>query len=254
MLTPLILSAPSFYIFQQHVVGYVLIGITLLYTAAYNKKLFRDVVLLALSLIIMSLVPINTDISQQHMLVMGSAMLVIVAVPYLISRFVYKDYAIRYPWHFREHWSGRKWAYIGVVAVVGYVLLPIYMIETRAYLNWPDADSFGEIVRLFIGTNALGIWDELFFICTAFVLLMRHLPFWIANLFQAILFSSFLYELGFVSWGLPMTFLFALIQAYIFRLTHSLFYIVCVHLLFDLFLFLVLIHAHNREMLNFFLV
>jgi hypothetical protein len=254
MLMPLIMSAPCFFVFKQHLLGYVLLGATLLYSAAYNRKLFRDAVLLAFSLIIMSLVPINTDISAQHMIEMGLAMGLIVTVPYLVSRYIYKDHAIRFPWHFRERWSWQKWAYIGLVAVVGYLLLPYYMIETKAYLNWPDADTAGEILRLFAGTNALGIWDELFFICTAFVLLRRHVPFWIANLFQAVLFSSFLYELGFTSWGLPMTFLFALIQAYIFRMTHSLFYIVCVHLLFDLFLFLVLIHAHNRDILDIFLV
>lgn len=254
MLLPLVMSAPSFFVFKQYLVGYVLIAVTLLYSAAYNKRLFRDVILLSFSLIVMSMVPINTDISARHMIVMGLAMIVIVAVPYLVSRYIYEDHAIRFPWHLRERWSWQKWGYLCLVAIVGYILLPIYMIQTGAYLNWPDADELGEIVRLFVGTNALGIWDELFFICTAFVLLMRHLPFWVSNLFQAILFSSFLFELGFVSWGLPMTFLFALIQAYIFRLTHSLFYIVCVHLLFDLFLFLVLIHAHNRDMLNFFLI
>lgn len=251
---PLVISAPILFIFKQYLLGYVLIGLTLLYSAGYNRRLFKDAVLLAAALGIMSLVPINTDISVEHMVVMGLAMAAIVGIPYLVSRYIYKDHSIRFPWHFKEKWSWQKWAYIGLVAIVGYLLLPVYMIQTGAYLNWPNADQAGEIVRLFIGTNALGIWDELFFICTAFVLFMRHLPFWVANLFQAILFSSFLYELGFTSWGLPMTFLFALVQAYIFRLTHSLFYIVCVHLLFDLFLFFVLIHAHNRHLIDIFLV
>lgn len=251
---PLVTSAPVLFVFKQHLLGYVLIGLTLLYSAGYNRRLFKDAVLLAIALGIMSLVPINTDISAEHMVVMGLAMAAIVTIPYLVSRYIYKDYSIRFPWHFTEKWSWQKWAYLGLVAIVGYLLLPVYMIQTNAYLNWPDADQLWEIARLFIGTNALGIWDELFFICTAFVLFMRHLPFWLANLFQAILFSSFLYELGFTSWGLPMTFLFALVQAYIFRLTHSLFYIVCVHLLFDLFLFFVLIYAHNRHLFDIFLV
>ncbi len=41
-------------------------------------------------------------------------------------------------------------------------------------------------------------------------------------------------------------------QGWIFRLTRSLTYIVCVHLLFDLVLFLVLVHAHNRQWLPLF--
>ena len=49
-------------------------------------------------------------------------------------------------------------------------------------------------VALFVGTNALGTWDELFFICTCFALLRRHLVDWQANLIQAVLFTSFLWE------------------------------------------------------------
>lgn len=252
ILTPLVASGPAFFVAEQHVLGYVLVLTSLVAAFFYNHTLFKHTLLLAIALCIMSLVPINTDISPAHMVVMGSAMALIVGLPYLMSRYVYKDYVIKFPWHFNEPWNWQKWGYLGLVAIVGYLLLPFYMITTGAYLNWPAASSSSDILRLFAGTNALGIWDELFFICTAFVLFMRHMPFWLANLFQAVLFSSFLYELGFESWGLPMTFLFALVQAYIFRLTHSLFYIVCVHLLFDLFLFFVLVHAHNRQWLDIF--
>ena len=107
--------------------------------------------------------------------------------------------------------------------------------------------------RLFVGTNALGIWDELFFICTCFALLRRHLVDWQANLIQAVLFTSFLWELGFHAWGPLLIYPFALVQGWIFKLTGSLAYIVCVHLLFDFVLFLVLVHAHNRQWLTFFL-
>lgn len=246
------MSGLFFFVLNIPLIGYSLVLLSLVLSFVADKKLFRDLSLIAIALLIMSLIPINTDISASHMIVMGAAMIVIVGLPYLVSRFVYKDYAIKFPWHFKEHWSNLKWAYLALVAVMGYFVLPFYMISSGAYLNWPAANETGEILRLFAGTNALGIWDELFFVCTVFVLLSRHFPFWIANVLQAILFSSFLFELGFESWGLPMTFAFALVQAYIFKLTHSLFYIVCVHLLFDLFLFLVLIHAHNRDILNIF--
>ena len=38
----------------------------------------------------MSLVPITTDISWEHMLVMGTAMIVAVTAPYAISRWVFR--------------------------------------------------------------------------------------------------------------------------------------------------------------------
>ncbi|MEO5691066.1 MAG: CPBP family glutamic-type intramembrane protease [Candidatus Saccharimonadales bacterium] len=120
-------------------------------------------------------------------------------------------------------------------------------------MNWPAVSTANEVLRLFIGTNALGIWDELFFICTVLVLLRRHFPFWQANLLQAVLFTSFLYELGFGAWGPAMIFIFALIQGLIFKVTQSLPYIVMVHLLFDLVLFMVLLHAHNPNIFPIFI-
>jgi hypothetical protein len=67
-----------------------------------------------------------------------------------------------------------------------------------------------------------------------------------------VIFVSFLWELGYQSWGPLLTIPFALLQGYTFSLTKSLTYVVCVHLLFDLVVFLVLVHAHNRDWLAIF--
>lgn len=239
------LSGVFFFVTKWHAAGYFSLFFALSIASIVGTKLFRDLSLIAIALAIMSFVPINTEISYEHMLVMGSAMVAIIAIPYLISRYVYKDYGIHFPWHFREPWGRDKWLYLAFVGVIGYAVLPFYMISTGVYMNWPAVSTADEVTRLFTGTNVLGIWDELFFICTVFVLLRRHFPFWQANMLQAILFTSFLFELGFGSWGPYMIFLFALIQGFIFMRTQSLLYIVTVHLLFDLILFMVLIHAHN---------
>ena len=46
------------------------------------------------------------------------------------------------------------------------------------------------------------MWDELFFICTVFALLRHDIcPCWQANILQATIFVSFLWELGYRSWG-----------------------------------------------------
>ena len=117
--------------------------------------------------------------------------------------------------------------------------------ETMRTIHDPD-----EIVRLFIGVNAVGIWDELFFICTVFAALRRHLADVTANVLQAIVFVSFLWELGYRAWGPVLTIPFALLQAVIFLKTRSLAYVVTVHLLFDAVVFAVLVHAHNPGMLD----
>lgn len=240
-------------VLHQAVAGYLVLAVALGIAAVISRALFRDLLLIAFGLLVMTLVPITTDISVEHMTVMGAAMIVAVGVPYAVSRFVYRDHAITYPVRTGQPWTrAEKW-YLPVVVLLGYALLPAYMLGTGVYTNWPAAREPDETLRLFIGTNGLGIWDELFFICTVFALLRRHLPMLQANLLQAVLFTSFLWELGFHAWAPLFIYPFALLQAFIFTRTRSLSYIICVHLLFDLVLFLVLIHAHTREWLDIFL-
>jgi membrane protease YdiL (CAAX protease family) len=114
--------------------------------------------------------------------------------------------------------------------------------------------TWDEVVRLFIGVNAVGTWDELFFIVTVFSLLRRHFPSWLANILQTIVFVSFLWELGYQSWGPLLTIPFALIQGMIFNRTRSIAYVLTVHLLFDLVVFLVIVHARNDGWFDFFLI
>ncbi|WP_223883768.1 CPBP family intramembrane glutamic endopeptidase [Pseudarthrobacter sp. BIM B-2242] len=249
-----LVSASGFTLFalENRLVGLILLGAALLLAGFISRRLLLDLALIGVGLTAMSAVPITTDISTGHMLVMGTAMIVAVGIPYLVSRFATKDHAIGFPLRTGERWTrAEKW-YLLAVPALGYAVLPVYMISTGVYQNWPAVSDPEGIGRLFLGTNALGIWDELFFICTAFTLLRRHLPDWQANLLQAVLFTSFLWELGFHAWAPFFIFPFALLQAKLFTLTRSLTYIVAIHLLFDFVLFLVLLHAHNRAWIDIF--
>jgi hypothetical protein len=237
----------------QSIAGYGILALSLVLAGYIGGALLRDLALIAAGLVAISLVPITTDISTEHMSVMGSAMILAVGIPYSLSRFAFKDHAVRFPVRTGKPWTrAEKW-YLPAAVVIGYALLPAYMINTGVYRNWPAVSDPEGIVRLFLGTNVLGIWDELFFICTVFVLLCRHLPVAQANVLQAVLFTSFLWDLGFHAWAPFFIYPFALVQALIFTRTKSLSYIVCVHLLFDFVLFLVLIHAHNPAWINIFI-
>jgi hypothetical protein len=250
-----LVSASGFLHFarEDRLSGFLLLAAALVLAGLISRRLLIDLALIGVGLTAMSLVPITTDISTEHMAVMGTAMILAVGIPYAVSRFITKDHAIRFPIRTGQPWTrAEKW-YLPAVLVIGYALMPVYMIRTGVYNNWPAVSDVDGIARLFLGTNVLGIWDELFFICTTFALLRRHLPDWQANLLQAVLFTSFLWELGFHSWAPFFIFPFALLQARLFTVTKSLSYIVSVHLLFDFVLFLVLIHAHNREWINIFL-
>lgn len=240
--------------FELNVAGYATLATSLVVAAFVDRTLMRHLALIVVGLVIISLVPLNADLSIGHMVAMGTALALAVVVPWLIGRFVYRERIIRFPMLTGKPWSLTARLYLPGVLILGYFILPVYLIGSGAFVNWPDASGDPSVFwRLFIGVNSVGIWDELFFICTTFTLLRQHFPIWLANLLQAVLFSSFLWEVGYTGWGPLLTFPFALLQGYTFSLTKSFSYVVTVHLLFDLVLFLVLVHAHNRDWFAIFL-
>ncbi len=247
-------SAVLLFGFGWNIAGYGVLGASLIVAVLLDRALFKDLALIATGLLIISLVPLNADLSIGHMLQMGAALALAVIVPFAISRWVLKEKVIRFPVLTGKRWSLPAKLYLPGVVLLGYLVLPFYLIATGVYQNWPDATADPTVFwRLFVGVNSVGIWDELFFVCTAFVLLRRHFPTWLANVLQAVIFSSFLWEIGYRSWGPLLTFPFAMLQGYTFSLTKSLSYVVSVHLLFDLVLFLALVHAHNPAWLAIFL-
>lgn len=223
-------------------------------TGARQPSLTRDLALIALGLLIVSIIPLAAELDNLGMLRFTLALGGAVAVPYLVSRYVFRDRAIEFPWRARRRWGRLQWGWLAAVLLLGWLILPFYFITSGVYQNWPVVDSPELIARLFVGVGAVGIWDELFFICTVFALLRRHFPDALAGALQAIVFVSFLWELGYRAWGPVLTIPFALLQAFIFLRTHSLAYVVTVHLLFDAVVFAVLVHAHNPGLLPIFLV
>lgn len=219
-----------------------------------SEGLFRDLLLIAVGMVIVSTVSVKADISWGNFFLLGFVLASAVAVPYLISRFVFKDRVIRFKWSGGWPWSKVQWLYLVLVLFLGWLILPFYFITSGVYLNWPNTTTPDEIGRLFVGVNAVGLWDELFFILTVFVLFMRHFPVWQANLLQMVIFVSFLWELGYQSWGPLLTIPFALLQGWIYFQTKSLAYVVTVHLLFDAVVFLVIVHARNDGVIPFFLI
>ena len=216
--------------------------------------LFRDLLLIAVGMVIVSAVSVKADITWGNFFLLGFVLAFAVSVPYLISRFVFRDRVIRFPWRGGWPWTRMQWGYLALVLLLGWLILPFYFISSGVYLNWPAVTRADEIARLFVGVNAVGTWDELFFILTVFVLFRRHFPVWQANLLQMVIFVSFLWELGYQSWGPLLTISFALLQGWIYSRTKSLPYVLTVHLLFDAVVFLVIVHARNPGALPIFLL
>ena len=222
-------------------------------------SLTRDLSLVALGLVIIRTIPLAAELDNAAMVRFTLALGGAVLVPYLVSRFLYRDRATGFPWRGeheeglpRRRWGALHWGWLGGVLVLGWLILPYYFISSGVYTNWPRVDSPELIGRLFVGVGAVGIWDELFFICTVFAVMLRHFPAWLANALQAVVFVAFLWELGYRAWGPVLTIPFALVQGFIFLRTRSLGYVVSVHLLFDAVVFAVLVHAHNPALFDVF--
>ena len=223
-------------------------------TTERTPSLFRDLSLIALGLAIVRTIDLAAQLDTWSMVRFTLALGGAVVVPYVVSRFVYRDRATAFPWRGGEPWGVLHWVWLIGVLALGWLILPSYFITSGVYRNWPEVTTPELIARLFLGVGAVGIWDELFFICTVFTVLLRHFPAWGANLLQAIVFVSFLWELGYRSWGPLLTIPFALVQGVIYLHTRSLAYVVTVHLLFDAVVFAVLVHAHNPELFDWFLI
>ncbi len=249
-------SASAFLLFglQLGGWGHVLLALSLLGALRVSRELAKDLFLIGLGITIVSLTSVAADVSWDRFFILGAVLLAAVTVPYLVDRFVYRRRAIRFPWLSGQPWTRLEKGYLVAVPVLGWLILPFYFITSGAYLNWPDITGASELGRFFVGVNFVGTWDELFFICTCFALLRRHFDVWQANLLQMIIFVSFLWELGYQQWGPLLTVPFALLQGWLFSRTGSLLYVLIVHLLFDVIVFLAIVHAHNPGVIPLFLI
>ncbi len=238
--------------------GYAVVAVALGVAWLLDRRgrtmgLARDLLLVAVGMVIVSTISVRANIEWGNFFLIGFVLAAAVTVPYVVTRFVFGERVIRFPWRGGWPWSRWKWGYLLLILGLAWLILPFYFI-TSVYHNWPHVTEPTQVARLFVGVNAVGTWDELFFVCTVFVLFKRHFPVWQANLLQAIVFVSFLWELGYQAWGPLLTIPFALLQGYTFSRTRSLTFVLTVHLIFDAVVFLVIVHAHNPGWLPVFLL
>lgn len=251
-LTLLLIAAIVLIPLEQQILGWILLVITALVLLFCEKHFRRDMALVVLSLGLLGITKINTDISYLHIFQMGTTLFIAVVLPFLVTHNLYKEKTITYPFHHGRKWYKKEIFYILVTASIAYLLLPFYLQNTGAYHNWTVRFGTANLTTLFLGTNGLGIWDEVFFVSTVLAIFKKYFPFVIANAAQAVIFTSFLFALGFRSWAPLVLYPFALTQGYIFNKTHSLLYVITIHLTLDLVLYLTLIHAYYPQWLPFF--
>jgi membrane protease YdiL (CAAX protease family) len=239
--------------FEAKPIGWMLYALGLAALLGARSSFRRHIGLVYISLGLLGLIPITTEINNENFIRMGVVLTLAVSIPYLVSRYIFKDGMIRFRFHHGRRWFKKEVFYIVVTAVLAYLLVPFYLENSGAYANWGVERTSESIGRLFIGTNGLGIWDELFFVSTVLGVLRHYLKFSWANALQAVLFTSFLYELGFTGWGPLVIYPFALLQGYVFKQTDSLLYVITIHLTLDFILFLALLNAHHPDLADIFI-
>lgn len=249
----LLITAVVLLALQYKLLGFILLvtGGVLLLTCRYEFR--RNIALAYGCLALLGITPINTTINFSHGLAMGIPLIIVVLAPYLITKKIYKNHIISFPFGRGRHWKKRDIGYVLFTAAIGFLILPPMLRSGNSYMNWEILPGAYELAESYIGLNVVGIWDELFFVSTIFAIFRRHYPFWVANFSQAVFFTSFLYTLGFQGWSPLIIFPFALSQGYIFVKTHSLFYVLTIHLTLDLVLHLTLVYLHHPAWLPFFI-
>lgn len=233
--------------------GFILLGVGAALLWLCKKDFRKNIVLVYGAVALLGLTAINTNTEFFHALHMGAALFLTVFVPYYVTRHYYKNNLVRFPFGRDREWKKKEVLYVLFTVGIAYLVLPVMLRSTGSYHNWDIQPGFMNLAVSYIGLNIVAIWDELFFVSTVLGILRKYLPFWMANIAQAVIFTSFLYTLGFEGWSFVLTFLFALSQGYIFKKTDSLLYVLTIHLALDLVLHLTLVYLHYPAWLPFFI-
>ena len=213
------------------------VGIALLFKEE-NKALSRRMAVLFGAVLLLASSPINTDTSAEHFIRLGIPVIAVLVLPPLI--FQWKDRGvIRYQFFPRKfHKLDMFYLLISIPLAWG-ILKWYFHINDFMPQQWylPEIQDDKEIAKLFWGINGIGIWDELFFVNTVYATLRSIFPYRIANLVQAVVYTSVLSTMAFIGIGPILVFLFALTQGSMFEKSENLLYVLLVHLIVDYFLF-----------------
>lgn len=195
---------------------------------------------------ILAAAPIDTDLSPRHFVTLGIPFVAVVIGPWLYFRRVAPG---ALTWRFLpRRLSRRDLAYTLFAAPIAWGVLQLYFFHLNPELptHWPlpTHDAADVVQRLTVGINAVGIWDELFFVNTVYAVLRRAFPAGVANVTQAVVYTAVLYDMAFTGHGVWIVYLFALTQGYMYEKSGVLLYVLIVHLIVDLFLVLAILQYH----------
>lgn len=188
---------------------------------------------------------INTSTEWWNFAQLGVAFGAVIVVPALVLRRTDPG-VIRYRF-LPRHWRWADVIYTVLSVPLAWLILKGYwMVNPDLYTHWtlPGELDQGAIRRLFIGINAVGIWDELFFVNTVFGVLRSLFRFRVANAVQAVVYMAVLYDMAFTGIGPVVVYAFAWTQGSMFEKSEGLLWVLVVHLVVDFFLVAAIVQSY----------
>lgn len=217
----------------------------------------RNFGLLLGCVLVLGFAPINTTLNNTHFLAIGVPFIAVVLLPYIYLRWRSPESVDLGFWPRR--FSLRDIVYTVISIPLAWSILWVYFFyltpEMPTHWSMPAQHDPVAVGYLTFGINFVGIWDELFFINTCYVLLRAIYPARIANLGQAVVYTSVLYHMAFTGAGPFIVYVFALTQGAMYEKSRVLFYVLIVHLIVDALLVLAILqHYYPDQVINLFLM
>jgi membrane protease YdiL (CAAX protease family) len=198
------------------------------------------------AVLLLAVIDIRTDLTLRNALQLGGGFLGALLLPLAVlwrERPRVIEFRI-----IPRHLDRLECAYVLISVPLAWAVVSVYFFQwtPQMPLQWPLAGdhSHAQIARFITGINCVGIWDELFFINTVYAVLRSLYPARAANLAQAVVYTSVLYDMAFIGAGPVIVFLFALIQGVMYERARTLLYVLVVHLIVDAFLVAAVLHYH----------
>lgn len=215
----------------------------------------RNFSLLLLCVLILGFAPINTNLDTAHFFTLGIPFLAVILIPYLYLKWRSPEEVDLGFWPRGFSLRDIIYTIISIPLAWGIIWVYFFYLSPEMPLQWPMPEQYDRdaVRRLTIGINCVGIWDELFFINTCYVLLRAIYPARIANAGQAVVYTSVLYHMAFIGAGPVIVYLFALTQGAMYEKSRVLLWVLIVHLIVDLFLVLAILeHYYPDQVINLF--
>ncbi|NIQ76003.1 MAG: hypothetical protein GWN80_10995 [Gammaproteobacteria bacterium] len=198
---------------------------------------------------LLAVAPIHTGRDTAHFIELGAFFAAVVLGPAL---FLWRrDPGVLDFRFWPRRLEARDIIYTLISIPLSWAVIKFYFFHVNPELptHWPMPDPYTEDGRnrLLIGINAVGIWDELFFVNTVFAIFRSVLPFHYANIAQSFVYTSVLYAMAFTGMGPFAVAYLAVTQGIMYEKSKCLFYVLLVHLIVDFFLVEAILEFHYPD-------